>query len=99
MSLQQLFEQINPQTARAFVGAARNLIDALLIEAERIRAAQPPGVIDYDTAVIDRTTPPGGWLAPDELRRATQRLTEALAAEKWLDGMLVALRALRALGG
>jgi hypothetical protein len=98
MTLQQVLELINPQTARAFVSAARNIIDALLIEAERVREAQAPTLIDYDAAALSRTAPAGGWLATEELRVATQRIGEAIASEKWADGVLFAIRALNALG-
>jgi hypothetical protein len=98
MTLQQILEQINPRTAQSFVTAARHLLDALLIEAERVQAAQPPTPVDYDIATLSRAAPPGGWLGADDLRAATQRLSESIAVEKWVDGVLVAIRTLNGLG-
>jgi len=98
MTLEQTLRQVNPDTARAFVTAARNIIDALLIEAHRIQQVQTPAPRDYAAGGLPRTAPPGGWIADDELRTATQRMSEALAMEKWTEGVLAALRALNLIG-
>jgi hypothetical protein len=55
--------------------------------------------LDYNTATLPADVPAGGWLSPTELRRTSQELTEAIAAEKWVDGCVCALRALSAIGG
>lgn len=94
MNLEDLLGRIDLRTAQAFVRAARHVIDALLIEAERVKEAQAPTPRDYATASLSREAPPGGWLSRDELRSAAQRMAEAMAAEKWVDGALVAIRAL-----
>lgn len=99
MDLQTFAKNIDADTARAFVTAARHVIDALLIEAARVRATQTPAVRDYDQAALSREAPPGGWLSHDELRETAQRLSEAIAAEKWTDGFVCALKTLSALGG
>lgn len=98
MTLEQTLRQINPDTARAFVSAARNIIDALLIEARRIQQVQTPAPRDYTAGGLPRTAPAGGWIADDELRAATQQMSEALALEKWTEGVLAALRALNLIG-
>jgi hypothetical protein len=94
----ELARRIDADTARSFVTAARHVIDALLIEAQRVQQTQTPAPRDYATATLPRTAPPGGWLSDAELRRTTQALSEAIAAEKWLDGLLTALRLLALLG-
>ena len=99
MDLQTIVDRIDASTARAFVTAARHVIDAMLIEAERVRQTQTPGARDYDTASLPRETPAGGWLSHDELRQTTQKMSEAIATEKWKDGMLLMLRILAGLGG
>jgi hypothetical protein len=99
MDLQSILKQIDAPTAEAFVRAARSIIDALLIEAQRVREISAPEPCDYNTATLPRATPPGGWLSADELRRTTQQLTEAMVAEKWVDGLLFAVKALAILGG
>lgn len=99
MELKQLVERIDARTARAFVSAARNVMDALVIEAEHVRRAQTPGTRDYGRALLPRSTPAGGWLTPAELRETSQRLAEALAAEKWTEGVLFAMRVLGVMGG
>lgn len=98
MDLKTIVGQIDAQTARAFVSAAKNVIDALMIEAQRVRQTQTPGTRDYESATLSREAPGGGWLSDDELRRTTQQMSEAIAAERWTDGVLFAIRALTALG-
>jgi hypothetical protein len=98
MDLRAIAERIDGPTARAFVGAARHMIDAMLIEAGRVQQTRTPGTVDYNTAEISRTTPAGGWLSDVELRGATQRLSESMAAERWSDGVLFAFKALALMG-
>lgn len=99
MQIGELLKAVDAETARAFVQAARNVIDAMLIEAARIEETQTPGAVDYENATLSREAPAGGWISHAELRRATQEMSEALAAEKWVDGMLAAMRLLRVIGG
>lgn len=87
-------QQIDAGTAKAFVSATRNIIDALLIEGQRVRQAGPPAVRDYRQAELDRSAPGAGWLTDEELRAATQRMAEAIAAERWTDGFVFALSAI-----
>ena len=60
MDLHALVRNIDRQTARAFVTAARHVIDALLIEAERIEQTQTPTPTDYCRAQLPRNAPAGG---------------------------------------
>lgn len=99
MDLTAILKNIDAATARAFVKAARHVIDAMLIETQRVRQTQTPGARDYDSADLSREAPPGGWLSDEELRATSQKLSEAIAAEKWTDGVIFAVRALSALGG
>lgn len=99
MDLQSIVRNIDAETARAFVSAARHVIDAMLIEAERVRQVQTPDARDYNEAALSREAPGGGWLSHAELRETAQRLSEAVAAEKWTAGFVCALRLLSALGG
>jgi hypothetical protein len=99
VDLQSILKQIDAPTAEAFVRAARNVIDAMLIEVQRVRAVSTPEPRDYNAAALPRAAPPGGWLSADELRQTTQELTEAIAAEKWVDGVLFAVKALAIVGG
>lgn len=96
MNLKSIAERLDVQTARAFVGAARHVIDAMLIEAERVRQAQTPGRKDYRAGELSRETPGGGWLSHDELRAASQQMSEAIAGERWVDGFVAAMRVLAA---
>ncbi len=98
MDLTKLLQSIDTNTAQAFVTAARHVIDALLIEGERIQETQTPPTVDYENAELPRSSPAGGWLSHSELRQAAQRMAEAIAAEKWADGVLFAIRALALLG-
>jgi hypothetical protein len=97
--LQSTLQKIDAQTARAFVTAARHVIDALLIEGERLRQGQPPPPQNYATATLPSATPAGGWLADEELRATARKLAEAAALERWTDGLLSALRLCAWLGG
>jgi len=99
MNLLTAVERIDANTARSFVHAARHVIDALLIEATHVRQAQTPAPRDYNEADMSRETPGGGWLSHDELRDTARRLGEAIAAEKWTDGVLCTLQVLRLIGG
>lgn len=94
----QLLQRIDREAARAFAGAARNVIDALLIEAERVQQAKTPEVRDYRSAGLSRTTPAGGWISDSELRRTSQELSEAIATERWVDGAVAAVRLLGRMG-
>ncbi|MEP0845587.1 MAG: hypothetical protein HRF50_02070 [Phycisphaerae bacterium] len=98
MNLRTLASAVDAPTARAFVSAARHVIDALLIEAARVQQAQSPAPRDYENAGLPRTTPAGAWIAHDELRETARRMGEAIAAEKWTDGVLFAIRVFTQLG-
>ena len=98
MDLKTLLRHVDARTARAFITAARHVIDAMLIEAQRIRQTQTPGARDYDAAEISRESAPGGWLSHEELRGTAQKMAEAVAAEKWTDGLVFAIRLFTTLG-
>lgn len=99
MDWREVVRGIDAETARAFVTAACRVIDAMLLETHRRQAVRTPEPRDYEGAALTRDTDPGGWLAHDELRATAQRLAEAVAAEKWTEGLLAALTALRCVGG
>lgn len=99
MNIETLVKHIDAGTARAFVTAARHVLEALLIEAERIGETQTPTARDYDSAELPRSAPAGGWLSTEELRGTAQRLAEAVAAEKWTDGLICAIRLFNVMGG
>ncbi len=99
MDLRMIMGRLDAGTARAFVSAARHVIDAMLIEAEQVKQTQTPGAVDYASAGLSREAPGGGWISDGELRRTTQQMSEAIAAEKWTDGAVFAIKALSALGG
>jgi hypothetical protein len=98
MDLSQAVKKIDLQAARAFVSAARPVIDALLIEAEPLRPQPTPQPRDYATAELSRAAPPSGWITHAELSETVRRMNQALAAEKWTEGVLFALQALYMLG-
>jgi hypothetical protein len=98
MDITNLVKSLDPATIQAFVTAARRVIDALLIEGERIRQTQTPTPRDYNAAGLPRATAAGGWLSHEELRDTARRMAEAIAAEKWTDGLITALKLLGALG-
>lgn len=99
MNLEALLRQVDAGTAQAFVAAARHVIDALLIEGQRWAEKPAPPVRDYEAAELPRGAPPAGWLSHEELRDAAKRLAEALALEKWTDGLICAVKLFAAMGG
>ncbi len=99
MDLLKLAKNIDVNTARAFVTAARQVIDALLIESQRAAQTRTPPPQDYRQAGLPRQTPAGGWISHDELRQTAREMSEAMAAEKWIDGLLAGLKLLAILGG
>lgn len=98
MDPMKLLSRIDARTAQAFVRATRNLFDAMLVEAERVQSTATPQPRDYQAAGLSREMPAGGWLSYEELHAVTRKLTESLAAEKWLDGVMFAVRTLALLG-
>ena len=98
MDLKTLLQHVDAKTAQAFIAAARHVIDAMLIEAQRIRQTQTPGTRDYDAAELSRESAPGGWLSQEELRDTAQKMAEAVATEKWTDGLVFAIRLFTTLG-
>ena len=99
MKLQTLLAQVDSRTAQTFVSAARHVIDAMLIEAARVEQTATPKRTDYENAALSRETAPGGWLSHEALRETSQRLAEAIAGEKWTEGMLTSIRLLSGMGG
>ena len=98
MELTKLVRAIDAETARAFVTAARHVIDAMLLEGARLEEARTPPRRDYESATLSREAPPGGWLSHAELRQTTQKISEAIAAEKWSDGVMFTIRLLARFG-
>lgn len=92
MNLATILEQVDARTARAFVEAARTFIDALLIESARIEQTRTPGEVDYRHESLSREAAPGGWISHAEIAETTRKMSEAIAAEKWVDGVVFAAR-------
>jgi len=98
MDINTLLAGIDENAARALAEALGRVFDALVIESERIQQTQTPPQRDYNTAALSREAPGGGWISDSELRRASQDISEAIAQEKWTEGLMTAVRWLRALG-
>jgi len=96
--LRRVAQALDAGTAQSFVRAARHVLDALAVEGARARDVQTPAPRDYRSAGISRAAPAGGWIGNEELRDAARRIGEAIAAEKWVDGVVFALRALQIVG-
>lgn len=92
MNVATVLEQIDARTAQAFVHATRQLIDALFVESARVEQTRTPGEVDYARAELPRAAPPGGWISDAEIATTTRRMAEAIAAEKWVEGVLCAVR-------
>lgn len=100
MDVKTVLKQIDASTARAFVHATRHVIDAMLVEGERIAQTQGPRARDYNAAAVAGTSetgasaPAGGWISDSEIHDTARRLSEAIAAEKWVDGAMFAIQLL-----
>lgn len=99
MNLETAMERVDAGSARAFVRAARHVIDALMIEARSVRQTQTPGAVDYVRAELPREAPPGGWISHDEIDRMHQQMVEAITRQKWIEGAVFAIRLMRLFGG
>ena len=47
---------------------------------------------------MSRESAAGGWISNAELTETTRKLAEAIAAEKWVDGVVFAARVIALLG-
>jgi hypothetical protein len=99
MNLTTLANSIYQTTDLDFVASVKLMIDTMLIQPARAEPAQPPQPRDYNTATFGNlaspgATPPGGWISDNELRSASQRMNEAIAAEKWTEGFVAAMQLL-----
>jgi len=99
MNLTALLSSVRPETARAFVTAAWSILQALRVELEQSAERRTPPVRNYNERELSRTAPAGGWLTDEELCQTVDALAEAIAAEKWTDGLITTLKVLSALGG
>ncbi len=94
MDLRRLLRNLDGASARAFVRAATEVIDAMLLEQVASEPEATPGGRDYEMAGLSRSTPTGGWISHEELRATTQKMSEAIASEKWTEGVMLAIRLL-----
>jgi hypothetical protein len=99
MNLTALLSSVRPETARAFVTATWSVIQAVRAELDESAQRRTPAGRDYRERSLSRTAPAGGWLTDEELCKTAEALAEAIAAEKWTDGLITALKLLSALGG
>ncbi len=54
---------------------------------------------DYEQAALPRSAPAYSWLSHEELRSTTQKMAEAIATEKWADGVTFAIGLLTRIAG
>jgi hypothetical protein len=92
--IKAIAESLDAGTVQSFVHAARLAVEAIINEADQVAKAATPAATDYATADHDRSSPAGGWILPDELRNANTAMVEAIAAEKWVDGFVTAVKAM-----
>lgn len=95
MTIEQIASRIDAGSAQAFVRAARHVIDAMMIEANHVQQTQTPGQTDYANVGLTREAPAGGWISRSEIHAAQQQMTEAISAEKWVEGFAAAVRVLQ----
>ena len=101
MTLEQIkgvAEKLDPATIQTFVHTARLVVEAVADEAQASASTQMPGQTDYATATLDHSTPAGGWLNVEQIRETSRKMTEAVAAEKWVDGFICAVQFMAMIG-
>ncbi len=87
------------EQARQFVLTVQRWIELGLLPPTKVGAGPVPGRVDYGTAKIGSVAPAGGWLSDAEVKSAAQGMTEAIAAEKWFDGVKFAVQLVILAGG
>jgi len=87
------------EQARQFVLTVQRWIEAGLLPPTKVGAGPVPGRVDYGTAKIGSVAPAGGWLSDAEVKSVAQGMTEAIAAEKWFDGVKFAVQLVILAGG
>ena len=93
-------DQLDPATIKSFLVAAKNVADQLVVQVKQAKSTSTPGPTNYldPNGGLDRSAPEGGWLTPETLQNYSQRMTEALTAEKWEEGFVACLALLSAVG-
>lgn len=94
MQVAKVAEKLDADVLKQFVVGVQKVIEALLIEQEHVGSQPGPVPVDYNTAGLPRAEPPGGWIGTGELRAASQKMSEAIAAEKWVEGFVFAVQAM-----
>lgn len=95
-TIKTIADKLDLATIQSFTRAALDVIQVVLNEAEKRAATATPDKVDYAHADHDWSAPAGGWLTPDEIRTAITEITEAIAAEKWFDGFVAAVKMMAA---
>jgi len=102
LSLQAVAAKYTPEQLKLFIQIVREIVDRVAQTPAALPTVDPAaGTIDYATApAIDTSAgPPGGWLTKDDVRVASAKMIEAVAAEKWTDGFVFAVKLFVAAGG
>lgn len=89
---------LSEQTLKGFVNAVNEIVKQIAgTPVGGVSTAPTP--VDYAHAEITVGVPPGGWLSVEEFRDASRRMTEAIAAEKWVEGFITAVQIMIMIGG
>lgn len=98
-NIEQVAQQMDPAVLQNFLKEIARIFDALVVPPAAAGAVRMPGGVDYTTAQPSVGQPAGGWLSDGEVRGAAQRMTEAIAAEQWVQGFVALARLIAMAGG
>lgn len=100
MDFQTILKQINPETAKVFIDATFDVVNAFLLKAEENETAVPPSNVDYNAPHrgLKNDAPAGGWISDAEVRATLRKQVESMKVANWMDGFLTAIKLLVAIG-
>jgi hypothetical protein len=90
--LAALFSSMTPEKIKGFVEGVLEILKIVGDQAAIATADATPGARDYRTAEFDRSAPAGGWMLPAEVKERSRLMAEAIAAEKWEEAAILALK-------
>lgn len=90
--LSTVMSDLSMESIKEFVTVVKRYIDDALVDDIKVLPQESPTKIDYNKAGVELIAPHGGWISRSELERYNQKMTEAIANEKWTEGFILAMQ-------
>lgn len=90
--LSTIMSDLSMETIKEVVTVVKRYIDDALVDDIKIQPQESPNRLDYNKAGIELVAPPNGWISMSELEAYNQKMTEAIANEKWTEGFILAMQ-------